>query len=366
MKVLRVEWHVVPPSDELTERNGSAILTVARSLRSAAKDRGVESYIVGGRRQICDIEGGRQVVDAGYDPFHLLTLFSVACSVPPRLLGAAPELHFNRTETPTHLFIHNQPWLGSFFREMFPKAHISLYLHNVALRGVPEFVSRKVYRSFDEVVCVSRYVASTLKNLGIPIRVVHNGVELARFPIAPLEVAYDICYVGRLAENKGLHVLLSALNQLERVGLRLRLIVVGGAWFHAQTSISKYERRVRRYATDRGLNVQFTGPVEPGRVPALLNSSLIAVVPSLWQDPMPLAALEGLASSAALICSRVGGIPEVVEDGARLVDAGNDQELAAVIQQLIESEATRRSLAEEGRAVAKGLTWSSAYEELVR
>ena len=53
----------------------------------------------------------------------------------------------------------------------------------------------------------------------------------------------------------------------------------------------------------------------------ILEVTSILVVPSIWQEPFPLTALEGICSGAAVIASKVGGISEMLEDTGYLIDS---------------------------------------------
>ena len=75
----------------------------------------------------------------------------------------------------------------------------------------------------------------------------------------------------------------------------------------------------------------------------------IVVVPSRWQEPFGLVALEALASGAALICADRGGLREVAGDAAVYVDPDDPAALAAAIRALAADAARRAALGQAGR-----------------
>jgi UDP-glucose:(glucosyl)LPS alpha-1,2-glucosyltransferase len=75
----------------------------------------------------------------------------------------------------------------------------------------------------------------------------------------------------------------------------------------------------------------------------------IVVVPSRWQEPFGLVALEALASGAALICADRGGMREVAGDAAIYVDPDDPAALAAAMCALAGDSARRVALAQAGR-----------------
>jgi glycosyltransferase involved in cell wall biosynthesis len=85
---------------------------------------------------------------------------------------------------------------------------------------------------------------------------------------------------------------------------------------------------------------------------ALLAQAEIAVVPSLWDDPCPRAAIEALAHGCALVTSRRGGLPEIVGDAALFVDPADTAGFAAALGRLGQDAPFRRELQARARARA--------------
>jgi glycosyltransferase involved in cell wall biosynthesis len=112
--------------------------------------------------------------------------------------------------------------------------------------------------------------------------------------------------------------------------------------------------------------VIFTGPVEHGEVPSLLDACDILASPHVpltdgsefFGSPTKL--FEYMAMSKGIVASRLGQIGEVLRDNetALLVEPGNAKALAAAIQRLAESLSLRKCLGENARAVAvRSYTW---------
>jgi glycosyltransferase involved in cell wall biosynthesis len=87
----------------------------------------------------------------------------------------------------------------------------------------------------------------------------------------------------------------------------------------------------------------------------LLQGADICVVPSVWQDALPLSALEPMAHGIPVIASRVGGIPEMVVHGETglLVSPGSVVQLEQAIHTLLIDAEERRRLGDNGRLRAK-------------
>ena len=99
----------------------------------------------------------------------------------------------------------------------------------------------------------------------------------------------------------------------------------------------------------------------------------ICVVPSIWEEPFGLVAVEAMAAGRPVVASRVGGLKEIVQDGETgfLFERGNAQELAGLLDMLLDDARLRLNLGMEGRALAvRNYDWKNvirqSYVPLVR
>jgi glycosyltransferase involved in cell wall biosynthesis len=83
-------------------------------------------------------------------------------------------------------------------------------------------------------------------------------------------------------------------------------------------------------------DVDFVGHLDPPDVASVLRAARASVVPSVWFENAPMSVLESLAAGIPVIASRIGGIPELVEDGREglLVPAGDVDALALALGRL--------------------------------
>jgi len=96
--------------------------------------------------------------------------------------------------------------------------------------------------------------------------------------------------------------------------------------------------------------VHFLGFLEKEKVPAVMASMDITVIPSL-SEGLPVAALESEALRIPVVATRVGGLPEAVEDGKTgvLVPPRNEESLAVAMIKLLSDESLRRKMGKAGR-----------------
>jgi glycosyltransferase involved in cell wall biosynthesis len=198
-------------------------------------------------------------------------------------------------------------------------------------------------RAVDLFLPVSGEVALRcgLQRDGLPFEVVPNFIGeraapepfdaalLGRLPAEPF-----ILYVGDLAADKGIGVLLDAHA---RMRARVPLVLIGRA-------------------SDRQLLSEREGVVELGLLPhgavlAAWSRCALGVVPSITPDAFPTVALEAMSAGVALVASRVGGLPEAVAEGETgvLVAPGDPVALAAALDRLMADAPLRERLGAGGR-----------------
>ncbi len=175
--------------------------------------------------------------------------------------------------------------------------------------------------------------------LGAPshARVVPAGVDTAHFRTPASPRAEDpfpdgfVLFAGRLVEQKGLDVLLSALPRVRERHPGLGLVALGDGPLAGE---------LRSLA--RGLEleawVRFAGSVDRARVAAYLQACRAACVPSIVDrhgqaEAMPAVLLEALAAGARLVATDAGGVPDLIAPGRNgwLALAGDPDDLAAVL-----------------------------------
>jgi glycogen(starch) synthase len=190
------------------------------------------------------------------------------------------------------------------------------------------------------------------------IQVIPNPIDDELFCPRP-EVTPEsstLLYVGRLERRKGVSTLAQALPRIRGTHPEARLRLVGkdhrsgpgGGW------MSDY---LRRWLRENGVPeqaVEFTGAVDRPSLPVEYNRACICVVPSLYEN-FPYTCLEAMACGCAVVASSVGGIPEIITDGADglLVPPESPEALAAAIMSLLSNAKLRHRLGEQARATIR-------------
>lgn len=230
-------------------------------------------------------------------------------------------------------------------------------------RVVPPLSLRRAAR----VIALTPSETEYLVTLGVErerIRVIPNGVDLAEFP-APREGGGEdghvtVLFAGRCyPDQKGLEVLLRAMALVRSEGLRLR--IVGEDWGgHAVVSSLSRELNL-------GDRVTLVGRVDRPELLREFGRADVFVLPSLF-DSFPVALLEAMAAGLPVLATRVGGVPDVVEDGrtGMLVPPGDAASLARALDALAADESLRRSMGRAGRERSAAYAWDAIVRSIKR
>ena len=240
-------------------------------------------------------------------------------------------------------------WISSAFGWTPLRVHTRHYdtcLHKFGAWWDP-LIDRSATRAADSVVAISNAVKDVLVNLeGVPpgrVRVIHNGSDVPDIlhDPRPRGGAADLIAVGSLHPWKGHDYLIRAMALVRQAipGVHLRILGEG-------SERPVLERLVEQL--ELGGVVELPGFV--GDVLGALASSDLMVQPSL-EEGFGISILEAMSQQLATVASRVGGIPEIVEDQVTglLVPPGDEEALASAIVGLLNDPSRRRAMGLAGR-----------------
>lgn len=169
----------------------------------------------------------------------------------------------------------------------------------------------------DAVLCVSGAVAEACAAAGYPrprLRVVRNGIPHAPSPPPPQPgVRPRLGYLGIFSERKGLRLLFRMLDRLGQVQPEgWDFALAGGAQDDEGRALVD-ELRATYASRPWWPRLQWVGWV---RQPLdFVRTVDLLVVPSSQFDPFPTVLLEAGSAARPVLAARVGGVPEIVEDG---------------------------------------------------
>lgn len=230
-----------------------------------------------------------------------------------------------------------------------------MYLH-VHLNYTP---SRRVAHIFSNLIAVSDFSKKIWNkdNIFSSCTVVPNAVYTDKYHQSNYEIIkslrarlgyndddFIVLFCGRLTEVKGIRELIKAVLKINNE--HIKLIVLGSSNFFG-AKLTPFQKEIKCLAYD-SKRIFFTGYVPHSEVPQYYDIAQVVCVPSIYEDPAPLVAIEAMASGKPLIISNSGGLPEYIpEEGRLLVDKGRPDyvdALASSIQQLYDNSDLRVSM----------------------
>lgn len=211
-------------------------------------------------------------------------------------------------------------------------------------------VLRRVLFMPDVVVLLAQVELAAYRKF-IPsqhLEVVPNAIDAGPLVARPIKDKsagpLQLIYLGRLAWNKGIYEAIEALAILVKAGRDLQLSIAGSG---------PEEAAIRQRVAALGLSdrVRFPGPLFGAAKDALWSVSDIFVFPTFHREGLPYALLEAMAAGAVPITTRVGAIPDVMQDGVHglLVEAKDPAGLARAIARLDDDRDALARMAAAGR-----------------
>lgn len=169
-------------------------------------------------------------------------------------------------------------------------------------------IDKFVYSHYSKVICVSNMVKQSLNDYILETKdksvVIKNAVPV-RFVPDSQEKNYDLLFVGRLEEAKGVDILVQAVKLYrDEYHDSIKMAIVGDG--------SKKEilfEMVNMFGL--GEDIFFLGVRKD--IPELMWQSKVLVLPSRWEG-LPMVILEAMANKIPVITTPVGGIPEIIEN----------------------------------------------------
>ncbi len=210
-------------------------------------------------------------------------------------------------------------------------------LHMVQLAA-----ARRGLSVFQRIVANSGHVRGIMAQAGIASEVIHNGVPVVAPAAAEQDSAPTVLFAGRLTAEKGCQTLVEAMAQVRSQLPGARLLVAGQG---------PLRPALEAQATALGGGVRFLGQLDQPALAAATRAAWLQCVPSLWDEPFGIAALDGMAQARAVIASAAGGLAEIVVDGETglQVPPGDAAALAAALLALLSDPAAADRMGSAGR-----------------
>jgi glycogen(starch) synthase len=219
-------------------------------------------------------------------------------------------------------------------RKCYVATHHGMYRRDNGTVGWQDWLKRKVARHAINISC-SEAVA---RDLHAPCVTIHNPYNDEVFLQQPeAQRNKEIVFVGRLVSDKGVNLLLDALFQLQKRDLFPNVTIIGDGPERSALERQTHTLKLRD-------QVIFTGRKSPDEVARLLNQHKVLVVPSLWQEPFGVVAIEGIACGCVVVGSEGGGLKEAIGPCGLTFRNGDSARLAEQLSAVLTNETLMSAL----------------------
>ena len=269
---------------------------------------------------------------------------------------AAAYLHSLRDmpapdHVPDLVEVHSRCHVAAWLKAKRPDLRVALYLHNdprnmKGSRTVSE--RRKLLASMSAVMCVSDYIRGCFLDgiddaggLADKVATARNGAT--RWLKSPASKKPMVLLAGRMVPEKGILECAQAMAMVMKDHPEWEIVIAGARRFE-DSAPGSYEGQIAAALAPLGPRARMTGFLPIEQIHELQQQAAIIACPSIWHDPMPKAVLEALAAGSALLTTRRGGIPEVAEGRACIVDTPDVESFALALQKLLTDRQYREKL----------------------
>ena len=230
-------------------------------------------------------------------------------------------------------------------------------------------IGRRTLESADLITCVSKHERDMLvSEIGISeenIKIIYNGIDWSDWQVLPDKSLFRkkypdisdkfVLFAGRLATNKGLSDLISAMNLVNQKSVDL--VITG-----ADMGLGKL---LEIEALEKGVRMHRLGHIDDETYRSVLAAAEMLVLPSEY-EAFGIVLLEAAAAETAVIGTNVGGIPEAMSPGKNglIVEYNDVDNLSKSIASLLEDSKMSEEMGIAGRLWAKNFSWDTILNEL--
>ena len=230
-------------------------------------------------------------------------------------------------------------------------------------------IGKGTLEAADLITCVSKHERDMLvSEIGLKednIKIIYNGINWADWSSVPNKEVFRkqyptisekfVLFAGRLATNKGLSDLISAMQLIDKKSVDL--VITG-----ADMGLGK---QLEKEASDKGVKMHRLGHIDDETYRSVLSAAEMLVLPSEY-EAFGIVLLEAAAAKTPVIGTNVGGIPEAMSPGNNglIVEYNDVNNLAKSIAILLEDEKMSREMGKSGREWAKKFSWESIVKEI--
>lgn len=242
------------------------------------------------------------------------------------------------------------------------------YFIDLIIRFYEQFFLRKLFKIATRVVTVHQaFMKNNYPEVAYKTSFIPTGVDLARFQNTPVPTnTKKITFIGRIEKSsswKGIEPLLQSMVIVLKKEPDAILELVGGG-----DALDLYRNRAKELGIEK--NVEINGPKYSDELVSVYKGTNVVVLPSTSDsEAFSVTLVEAMASGRPIIGTKIGGTPQVIQEGKNglLVTPKDSVALAEAILSVISNPNFAQEMGANGAMQSKNFSWeiqTQKYEDL--
>lgn len=177
---------------------------------------------------------------------------------------------------------------------------------------------------------------------------------------------FVVLFVGRLVEEKGIYELIEAMKMISQKNIKLLIL---GSTFAENSEETEFSKKLKSSIQNFEERIIFTGYIPHDAIYQYYQIANIQVIPSIWEEPGSLTAIEAMASGLPIIATKSGGMVEYLnEQCAKMIEKDNKiiENLRDAILELYQEKEKCEKMGKSGIERSKNFTTQRYYNDFVK
>lgn len=223
------------------------------------------------------------------------------------------------------------------------------------------YKSKNIYQKIDCIVTPSEFVKNKIKENDEKIKnivTIHNFIDIDKFKNYEIEDQGYAIFSGRLSIEKGILNVVKAFKDVNN-----------GKLYIAGDGPEKED--IEKYIKENNLQsrIKLLGFLSQNDLKEYLRKATCLVLPSIWYENCPYSIIEAFAMGKPVVSTKIGGIPELVEENVNgyLYNYDNVEELTNIMNNIFENKDKIKKLGENAKndAITK-YSKDAYYDALIK
>ena len=266
----------------------------------------------------------------------------------------------------SHVHFH----LFKSIKKGIPNAKHIFYFHSSDMGDWPSDQIKFLYKNADGIISICRHAFSDVnEKYGLThksTKVIYNGIDTEMFSIQKrknlrnkMRIKYNLneddivlLYAGRIHQSKGLDIIVEAFLECYKNNNNLKLLIVGGGY-------SKYDNQtlekllIKKSESLKENIIKLIKWVHHGDMIDIYSLTDISILASINAEGNSLFIMESMACGIPVICTNVGGLPEIITNNDTGILINKDHlrnQLTSAIKKLVQNEKLRLGIGKNASA----------------